>query len=266
VQQEAVPVEQGLARADSDDWRPLEAVVFDWGGTLSVWAQVEYELMWREVARRLAPEEEELLIKQLVDAELKFWRGVEESQRSGDLQTLIATATAELGLDVTEALLAEAVDHHLGAWSDHVVHDPDATGVLEELRDRGLKLGLLSNTLWPGRHHERFLERDGLKDLIDVRLYTSEMEYTKPHPEVFRAVLEALGVSDAERAVFVGDRPFDDIFGAKRAGLRAVLRPNPYTPNFDVEPDAVISDLPALLPIVDDWSGPARDGARGCNA
>ncbi len=234
---------------------PLDAVIFDWGGTLSVWAQVDYELLWRDAAKRLSPDRQELLVEQLVEAEQKFWRQVEDSQRSADLRAVIATATQEMGLDVTEALLTEAVEHHLGAWRDHVVHDPDAEHVLRALRGRGLRLGLLSNTLWPGEHHEHLLERDGLKGLLDARLYTSDMDYTKPHPEAFRRVLEALGVADASRAAFVGDRPFDDVYGAQRAGLRAVLRPNPYAPAFDVEPDAVIDDLPALLGVIDRWTG-----------
>ncbi|MGH2820314.1 MAG: HAD family hydrolase [Actinomycetota bacterium] len=232
----------------------VEAMVFDWGGTLSVWAQVDYQNLWRDAARGLAPDEEETLVAQLIEAERKFWTQVQDSQVSSSLQKVIAAATQEMGLDVTEALLTSAVEHHLGAWSDHVVHDPDAAPVLKELRGRGLKLGLLSNTLWPGAHHEHLLERDGLRDLIDARMYTSDMEHTKPHPEAFWQVLEALGVRDAGRAVFVGDRPFDDIYGAKRAGLRAVLRPNPYTPAFDVEPDAVIHDLRSLLGVLAGWT------------
>jgi putative hydrolase of the HAD superfamily len=53
--------------------------------------------------------------------------------------------------------------------------------------------------------------------------------------------------------VFVGDRPWDDIYGAKRAGLKTVLRPSPTVPDYDVEPDAVIHDLPSLLEVVDRW-------------
>ena len=56
------------------------------------------------------------------------------------------------------------------------------TAVLGCLRDKGLRLGLLSNTHWPRQFHERFLERDGLADLLDARFYTSEMEYVKPTP------------------------------------------------------------------------------------
>jgi putative hydrolase of the HAD superfamily len=79
------------------------------------------------------------------------------------------------------------------------------------------------------------------------------MPWMKPHPEAFATALAALHVRDPARAVFVGDRPFDDIFGAKQAGMRAVLRPNPAVPGHDIEPDASIVLLSELLPLVDRW-------------
>jgi putative hydrolase of the HAD superfamily len=69
----------------------------------------------------------------------------------------------------------------------------------------------------------------------------------------FEAALDALGVDDAANAVFVGDRPWDDIVGARQAGMRAVLRRNPHVPDYDVEPDAVINALPELLELVERW-------------
>ena len=53
--------------------------------------------------------------------------------------------------------------------------------------------------------------------------------------------------------MFVGDRPFDDIHGAKQVGMRAVLRRNPSVPPYDVEPDAVITRLTELPPLVFSW-------------
>jgi putative hydrolase of the HAD superfamily len=71
---------------------------------------------------------------------------------------------------------------------------------------------------------------------------------------VFRVALDALGVENPGAAVFVGDRPYDDVFGAKSAGLRAILRPNDLVPDHEVEPDGVIKTLPDLLHFVDAWS------------
>ena len=63
-------------------------------------------------------------------------------------------------------------------------------------RARSIKIGVLSNTIWPRAEHERIFARDGLTELIDAAVYTSEIEWTKPHPEAFRAILAALGVAD----------------------------------------------------------------------
>jgi putative hydrolase of the HAD superfamily len=240
--------------------RDLEAVVFDWGGTLSVWAEVDLEDVWRAAARHLRPADPQALIRKLMEVEERFWAGVEESQTSDHLGGLLERATRELKMDVTGAVIEEAATHHLDAWTRHIAHDPDAAGVLAELRGRKLRIGLLSNTLWPRRFHERFLERDGLVDLIDERLYTSDMPRTKPHPSVFRAALDALQVTDPSKAVFVGDRPFDDIKGAKGVGMRAVLKPNPAVPEHDVEPDAVIDDLPSLIGVIDSWNRHLPEG------
>ena len=231
----------------------VEAVIFDWGGTLSVFVEAELVDAWRLAARHLAADREDELTERLVAVEAAFRATTASHQRSATLADLLAAATAELGLDVAEALLEEAAVRHLDAWTDQIRHDPEARPTLAALRERGLRIGLLSNTHWPRAFHERFLERDGLVELIDARLYTSEMPYQKPHGEAFAAALKALDVDDPSHAVFVGDRPWDDVYGAKGAGLRAVLRPNPFAEPHDVEPDAVIERLPQLVDLVDAW-------------
>ena len=233
----------------------VEAVVFDWGGTLSPFVEVDMMDMWRLAARHLAPDREEELCARLVAVEDASWARIPVDQRSTTLSSLLALASAELGLDVAEAVLEEAATHHLDSWTPHVRHDPDAAPTLARLKERGLRTGLLSNTHWPRAFHEHFLARDGLAELIDARCYTSELTHTKPHPEAFRAVLDQLGVTDPATAVFVGDRPYDDVSGAKALGMRAVLRPNPAVPPFEVEPDATIHRLPELVGLVDRWSG-----------
>ena len=104
--------------------------------------------------------------------------------------------------------------------------------------------------------------RDGLADLIDAAVYTSEIEWTKPHPSAFRAALDAVGAADPQRCVFVGDRPWDDIHGARSVGMRAVLLPHSEIPDFQLgpvegEPDAVVQRLAELLPLVDAWRAQA---------
>ena len=233
----------------------VDAVIFDWGGTLSEFVDAELVDAWRLAARHIDPEHEDEMTERLVKVEAEFWATTSSHQRSATLADLMATAARELGLDVAEALLEEAAVRHLDAWTPHIRHDPDAAPALSELRGLGLRIGMLSNTHWPRAFHEHFLERDGLVDLIDARLYTSEMPFQKPHPSAFLTAAEALAV-DPTRAVFVGDRPWDDISGAQAAGMRTILRPNPFAPDLDgIEPDARVETLHALVEVVKGWVG-----------
>jgi len=66
--------------------------------------------------------------------------------------------------------------------------------------------------------------------------------------------MAAVGVADPAGCVFVGDRPFDDVHGAKSIGMRAVLVPHSQVPGYDgAQPDAVISRLSELQPLIDAW-------------
>lgn len=240
----------------------LEGVIFDWGGTLSVYAALEMEDMWRLAARHIAPDREDEVCAQLVAVEQASWDRISVDQRSTTLAELLAHASSALGLDVAEALLEEAGVHHLDSWTPHIRHEPDALATLRALRERGQRIGLLSNTHWPRSFHEHFLERDGLASLIDARCYTSELERTKPHGDAFAAVMRQLGLDDPAGVLFVGDRLFDDVWGARNFGMTAVWKRNAAVPHYDVEPDATIDDLSELVPLIDAWVTGDRGAAR----
>jgi HAD superfamily hydrolase (TIGR01509 family) len=228
----------------------IEAVLFDWGGTLSVHSPVDLLDMWRAAAQVLAPDDPDPIARQLLAAEDHWWQvHVAAGDRSGTTEELIRSVAAETGLDVVSA----AQSAYLSAWGETVVHDPAAADVLRELKARGLRTGLLSNTHWPRAIHEEWLAKDGLLDLLDVRLYTSDMTHMKPHREAFHALLRALDVGDPARAVFVGDRPRDDIAGAKGVGMRAVLLTGRPVPGSDVAADAELPDLSGLPELVATW-------------
>jgi putative hydrolase of the HAD superfamily len=93
----------------------------------------------------------------------------------------------------------------------------DVLPVLEDLRRRGLKLGLVSNT---GRNLDEFVRHHGLD--VDAAVSSGTHGKTKPHPTIFQAALERLGVQPGE-AVMVGDSIEDDVDGAKAVGMRGVL-------------------------------------------
>lgn len=235
----------------------VEAVIFDWGGTLTQWAPVELEDMWQLAAEHLADETGRHvaeLKRELHAAELRMWDRVNKTQYAGTLGEILADASRQLGLDVASAVLSEMAKRHLDAWTPHMHHHADAFDSLKRLKQAGLKLGLLSNTHWPESFHEHFLIRDGLAEWLDVRVYTSNLRHSKPHRETFMHVLGRLGV-DPDKAVMVGDRPIDDIWGSQQVGMRGVWRPHEQCPPLgDVVPDAVIQRLEELPTLIETWS------------
>lgn len=229
------------------------AVIFDWGGTLTPFHDIDLLDLWRVAADILAPDRAAELALALAGAERAWWDSAVVTGRSGTTAEVLSAAARSTGIDIDAALHEEALGAHLEAWTDHTFTDPDAAPLLRALRERGLRTGLLSNTHWPRVWHERWLARDGILDLLDARVYTSELEFVKPHAPAFQAVLGALRIEDPATAVFVGDRPHDDISGAKAIGMRAVLLPNSVVPAYNVVPDATIGRLSDLLPLVDGW-------------
>lgn len=227
----------------------VRAVLFDWGGTLSQHVDVDLLAMWRAAAQVLSPSDPEAVAQALLAAELQWWReSVAAGDRSGTTEQLVRSVAADTHLDVAGALAA----YHR-AWAPTVAHDPAAAGVLAGLRERGIGTGLLSNTHWPRALHEQWLDEAGLLALLDVRLYTSDMTHMKPHPQAFLTLCAAVGVEPAE-AVFVGDRPRDDVSGAQAVGMRTVLMAGRPVVAWEVVPDAELVTLDGLLEIVDAWA------------
>jgi putative hydrolase of the HAD superfamily len=224
----------------------IDAVIFDWGGTLTPWHDVEPINAWIDAVR------DEDLAGRLHAAEEEVWARARTDHLSGTLDDVFRA----VGITPDDATRRALHDW----WEPHTRIDPDVPPLFQALRARGIRIGVLSNTLWPRAEHERIFARDGVLALLDGAVYSSEVPWTKPHPQVFAAALVAVGVDDARRAVYVGDRLYEDVYGARSAGMRAVLVPHSNIPAHQLvevdeahQPDAVIERLADLLAVVDAW-------------
>ena len=104
-------------------------------------------------------------------------------------------------------------------WARHENFElyEDTLPVLADLRARGIRIGLVSNS---ARDVREFARHHALE--IDAGISSLHHGKAKPHASIFRAVLELLGV-EPERALMVGDSVDDDIGGARAIGMHAVL-------------------------------------------
>lgn len=91
--------------------------------------------------------------------------------------------------------------------------------LLDDLRARGLKIGIVSN--WSSRL-PRLLEALGIARRVDFVLCSAIERLEKPDPEIFQRALRLAGVRPDE-AVHVGDDLEKDVFGARRVGIRSIL-------------------------------------------
>ena len=128
--------------------------------------------------------------------------------------------------------------------------EPGTADALRQLGERGLKVGLLSNTFVHKSCLERHLEREGLLQFLPERFYSYDFDYRKPDVRIFQEVARKMGVV-AERTIYVGDRVDNDVKGSLAAGMLPVLK-KAYTNENTKIPEhtqqiATIAELPELI-------------------
>lgn len=244
--------------------RAPRAVIFDLGGTLvdwhdwdartpERWARTHSYLLTALIHHRWPPRER--FVDAMLAAETAHWRRVEVEHWSGPPSAVVSEGLRSLGMYGHETEILTVLDGYARAVDGEAFVFPDAVPTLEWLRERGYRIGLLSNTWWAAEWHNADLATHGLSRLIDELVYTSDLPHSKPHPWVFEHVAGLLG-HDAAACVMVGDRPIDDIGGALGAGMRAVWKTNgePRAKPGHIVPTATIRDLAELPALLEGWA------------
>ena len=197
-----------------------------------------------------------------------LWRRCHELYWSADLDVpcrrQIEHFLEELEVDACdfdEATLAE-LEH---AYAHAAVEVPPAVvagapETLRALKDRGYRVGLISNTgRTPGYALRRILEVLELAPSIDVMVFSNEHGACKPQASIFEELRRGLDVA-YEELVFVGDNPYADVHGAQRCGMRAVLfappvRGTAVAPPVEhgltIVPDATVTSLPDIVEVIE---------------
>ena len=117
-------------------------------------------------------------------------------------------------------LVAGAIDAFFAYEYDHWQADPEALPVLDDLTDRGLRLGMFSNATDDG-FVQRLVDRFDFRPRLWPVLSSAGTGIRKPDPAAFAPFVDAWGLEPAAIAV-VGDTLEADILGAERAGMRGV--------------------------------------------
>jgi HAD superfamily hydrolase (TIGR01509 family) len=232
----------------------VDGVLFDYGRTLVTFAYPTEDLLnvLREFRPRIeqalgvpAPEAESILDDVLIPLE-KYIGSMSEDEV--DYMDVYRDAWQRAGLRLPDDLLHEILDAEQQCWDRSVEVDGDAVRVLGWLGERGIKRGVCSNAPFPPEMMWRQVRSNGIADLVDAIVFSSETGRRKPAPDLYLAAMNAIGTSP-ERTLFVGDRVREDYEGPRSVGMRAVV----VTAHAEEEPrDGVptiraLAELPSVL-------------------
>jgi HAD superfamily hydrolase (TIGR01509 family) len=185
------------------------AVVFDLWNTIAEWP----EAMWAEMRPRVA----ERLGLTLEEFEERWYGDLAQVREMGPIGDALAVfePSPEAVADVTELRRAVTVKG--------LTPVAGAVETITALGERGLRTGLITvcsedvALLWP---ETRF------HGLFDAEVFSATCGLRKPDPRIYRLALDQLGV-EAGEAMFVGDGDNDELAGAERVGMTAVLLERP---------------------------------------
>jgi HAD superfamily hydrolase (TIGR01509 family) len=159
----------------------------------------------------------------------------------------VALADSGVPASALEEVCALRLEYVRGA----LVPRPGAIETLERLRELEVLVGLITvcsedvEVLWPST---------AFAGLFDAEVFSSAVGISKPDPRIYLHCCELLGVEPSE-AVFVGDGANDELAGAERVGMRAVLihRPgeDPFWPELESFTGARVTSIPEVLEVLE---------------
>ena len=96
---------------------------------------------------------------------------------------------------------------------------PAVPELFERVRAAGLRIALASSA--KGDELKTYKRAAGIEGLVEEETSSDDAEKSKPHPDIFEAVLERLGDVSPSEVVVVGDTPYDAV-AAGKAGLKTI--------------------------------------------
>ncbi len=166
----------------------------------------------------------------------------------------VAFILKQMGFQAVESQIKSALQTRYRHESATMLPRPEAEPVLGEIKQKGLKIGLITDCspeaplTWP---------ETTIAAYFDATIFSCEVKVRKPDPRIYQMALEALKVQAGE-CLYVGDGNSQEHYGAKTVGMTAVLFKAPgefKTDDFRNEQarwaDTTITSLSQIIDILD---------------
>ena len=163
--------------------------------------------------------------------------------------------------NMSDDIVAEALRAMYTVTQSNWYPEADAVPTLHTLRERGFRLGLISNAA-DDANTQALIDKGGFRPYLEFIRSSATLGKRKPHPAIFQAALDYFQVP-ANQALMIGDLLETDILGANRVGMKSVWITRRIDSIEPVErlapaaaggegarPDAVVSALSEIPPLL----------------
>jgi putative hydrolase of the HAD superfamily len=179
---------------------------------------------------------------------------------SPDFNEAVRQIVAEKGVDISYEQAAQLWDAwNLGGLMLGRTMFDDAYWTLDWLRERGIRIGCVTNRVFGGPRFVEEMQELGLDKYFESTAVSCDIGYMKPHPKSYQYTLEEMGIDPRETAM-VGDSLRADVEGAQALGMLGIWR---RVKKIDPphEPEQV-GEVPANVSSAGTHAGPGEDTTK----
>ena len=206
-----------------------DTILFDLGGTLAYYYEISE---FPDILHEAVAEVRDYLLKEgilTVSSEEIFQRVREEDHEAADYRIRPLEERLYRIFQLDASLYSEELAMKMCRCFMKPIFArgccyEDTIPTLSELRSRGFKTGIVSNTSWgsPAVLWREEIDRLGLGQMVDAAVFCRDVGWRKPARQIFEFAVRKLNATP-QNCVFVGDNPNWDLLGPQALGITAIL-------------------------------------------
>lgn len=226
----------------------FKVILWDIDGTLLDFYPAEHHAICRCFKEFALGECSDALVKEYSGINKQYWLALELGKITKE-QVLVGRFRelfAKHGIDEALAPMVNArYQRYLG---DEVYFFPGVMDTLQEFKKQGIVQCAVTNGTKVAQ--VRKLSKSGLDQLLDFVFISEDVGYEKPALEFFQKVFAAIGCSEPEKMLIVGDSLTSDMEGGRRAGIHTCwFNPSRAAKTFQIDTDYEIQEIPKVRDI-----------------